>query len=230
MARELLDLLEEPLGVELLDSFYDPRVEHPAAVVQYGCVGDVMRQRMTERVLRLGEQACLVKELCGPKMRESATERLVRELGDRLEQRERYVLADDGGRLEQTFVLREEPVDARRQHRLDRGRNLDRLDRLRQPIPTALSHQRLRLHQRPDRLLQEERVATLDQQLLERYQPGVVAEERIQQLPRALGRERVQPQLAVGRLAAPGVLVLGTVVHEQQQACRAQALDQAVEQ
>jgi hypothetical protein len=60
--------------------------------------------------------------------------------------------------------------------------------------------------------------------------PGIVAEERIQQLAGALGRERVQPQLAVGRLAAPGVLVLGPVVHEQQQGGRSEALDEAVEQ
>ena len=115
-------------------------------------------------------------------------------------------------------------------HRLDRGRDLDRLDRLRQPVPATLSRQRLRLHQRPDRLLQEERVPAPDQELLQRREPGIVAEERIQQLSGALGRERVQPHLAVGRLAAPGVLVLGTVIHEQQHARRPEALDQAVEQ
>ena len=65
-----------------------------------------------------------------------------------------------------------------------------------------------------------------DEELLERRQPGIVAEQRVQQLPGALGRQRVQPHLAVVRLAAPGVLVLGTVVHEQQQARRAEALDQ----
>ena len=95
---------------------------------------------------------------------------------------------------------------------------------------SALPGQRLRLHQRPHGLLQKERVPALDQELLERRQPGVLAEERVQQLAGALGRQRVQPQLAVGRLAAPGVLVLGPVVHEQQQARRSEALDEAVEQ
>jgi hypothetical protein len=70
----------------------------------------------------------------------------------------------------------------------------------------------------------------LDQELLQRREPGIVAEERIQHLSGALGRERVQPHLAVGRLAAPGVLVLGTVIHEQQHARPPEALDQAVEQ
>jgi len=34
-----------------------------------------------------------------------------------------------------------------------------------------------------DGLLQEERVPALDQALLERREPGIVAEERLQQLP-----------------------------------------------
>src|SRR5207249_1398889 len=112
---------------------------------------------------------------------------------------------------------------------LNRGRDLDRLDWLHQPIPSALARQGLRLHQRPDRLFQEERVPALDEELLERSEPGVVAEEGVQQFPGTLGRERVQPQLAVIRLAAPGMLVLGTVAHEQQQASRPEAVDEAVE-
>ena len=101
---------------------------------------------------------------------------------------------------------------------------------MREPIPTALSHQRLCLHQRPDSLLQEERVPALDQELLERRQRGIVAEKCVQQLPSALGGKCVQPHLAVVRLAAPGVLVLGTVVNEEQEARRSQAVDKAVEQ
>jgi hypothetical protein len=62
-------------------------------------------------------------------------------------------------------------------------RDLDRLDRLRQPILAALPRQRLRLHQRPDGVLQEERVPAPDQEVLERSQPGIVADERLQQLP-----------------------------------------------
>src|SRR4029453_11936638 len=81
-----------------------------------------------------------------------------------------------------------------------------------------------------DALLQEERVPALHEELLEGGEPGIVAQERLQQLRGALGRERVQPQLAEGGLAAPDVLVFGPVVHEQQQARRAEAVDQAVEE
>ena len=63
-----------------------------------------------------------------------------------------------------------------------------------------------------------------------RGEAGIVAEQRVQQLAGALGSQRVEPHLTVRRLAAPGVLVFGTIVHEQQQARRAQTVDQAVEQ
>jgi hypothetical protein len=101
---------------------------------------------------------------------------------------------------------------------------------MRQPIPASFPRQGLCLHQRPDRLLQEEGVPAPDQELLERSEPGILAEERLQELPGALDRERVQPQLAVIGLAAPGVPVLGTVVHEEQQACRSQTVDERVEE
>jgi hypothetical protein len=77
------------------------------------------------------------------------TERCVRELGDRLEERERVIVADDGGDLEEVFVLLSKPVDARCQHHLDGGRALDRRGRLDQPIPSALPREHVRVHQHP---------------------------------------------------------------------------------
>jgi hypothetical protein len=69
-----------------------------------------------------------------------------------------------------------------------------------------------------------------DQQPLEGLHRRVVAQESGQELASALGRERVEPQLAVVRLAHPAVLVLGPVVDEQEEPGRGQTLDQAVEQ
>ena len=51
-----------------------------------------------------------------------------------------------------------------------------------------------------------------------------------QQLVGALGRQRVDPELGVVALAAPGVAVLRAVVDQQQDPGGRQALDQAVEQ
>ena len=87
---------------------------------------------------------------------ERAAERLVRQLGDRPEQGERHVLADDGGDLQEALVLRGEPVDASRQHHLDGSRDLDGLDRPGQAIIAGQTLQRLRFHQRPNRLFQVE--------------------------------------------------------------------------
>ncbi len=69
-----------------------------------------------------------------------------------------------------------------------------------------------------------------DEETLEGLQRWVVAEEGLQELARALGRERVEPQLAVVGLAPPAMLVLGPVVDEQEDPGRGQTLDQAVEQ
>ena len=101
-----------------------------------------------------------------------------------------------------------------------------------EPVGAALADQRLRLHQGPHALLEEERIALrpLDQEPLERAERRVGAEQRLEQLVGALGRQRIEPELAVVGLAAPGVLVLGAVVDEEQEARRGQALDEAVEQ
>ena len=60
--------------------------------------------------------------------------------------------------------------------------------------------------------------------------PGSSPRSASSRSPALSTRERVQPQLTVGCLATPAVLVLGPVVHEEQQAGRAQALDEAVEE
>src|SRR5262249_9797940 len=113
-----------------------------------------MREGVFEGVREIRIEPGLVEELRALKLVESASQYLDRELGDGLQQRERYVLAHDRGDLQQTLVLRGQPVEARRQYCLHRGRNLDRLDWLCQAISTRLSHQRSRLHQSADGLFQ----------------------------------------------------------------------------
>ena len=125
-----------------------------------------------------------------------------------------------------------QPVDARREDRLHRRRDLPRVRRLRHPIRPALPDEHLGLHEGPHALLQEEGVALgpLDQHPLERLEGPVLAQQGGEQGLGALGRQRVDPQLEVVGLAAPGVLVLGPVVDEEQDAGGRQALDEAVEQ
>jgi len=95
-----------------------------------------------------------------------------------------------------------------------------------------LSYQHPRLHQRPYALLQKEGIALRagDEELFEGHQAGVVPEQGMQQLVGTHWRQRVQAQLCVIGLAAPAVPVLGTIVDQQQEAGRRQALDEIIEQ
>ncbi len=69
----------------------------------------------------------------------------------------------------------------------------------------------------------------LDEELLQ-WREGVIgAEERVQQLPRALDGKRAQPYLRDVRRVAPGVCVFGTVGREEQQARGTEARDETIE-
>ena len=198
-------------------------------------VGDLVGERVLEGVLEVGEEARLVEELRGLEAREALAELLLRPLGDRLEQRERHVLADHGGRLEQPLRPRAAAGRCGRpgspgpwrapgcaSERLASGGRRPR-------SPTRA----FGLDQGPHALLQEEGVALgpLDQAALQRLE----ARRR-----RRAGRPSSSSALSGGsgssrswrvvRLAAPAVLVLGPVVDEEQQPGGRQALHQAVEQ
>ena len=102
----------------------------------------------------------------------------------------------------------------------------------RQPVGAALAEQGPGLDERPHALLQEERVALRprDQHALERIEAGVGPKQRAEELLGGLRRQGVQPELGVVGAAAPGVLILRPVVHEEQQPGGRQALDQPIEQ
>ena len=185
---------------------------------------------MLEGVLQVREELRLVEELRLLQVRESPPHGLLGLVGDRREERVGHVFADHRRGLQELLLLRRQSVDARGQDRLHRGWHLERLDRPRQSVCSPLSRQRSRLHQGPHPLLQEERIAPLHQHLRQGRQPRVRAEERRQQFRCALGRQGVEPQLRVGGLAAPAVLVLRPVVDQKQEACGPQALHEAVEQ
>ena len=187
---------------------------------------------MLEGVGALREEARLVEELGGLEVRQAAMQRRLGQLGNGLQQGKRHLGANDRGGLEELLLLRGQPVDARRQHRLHRRRHLDGRQGLRQPIGPRLAHQHPGLHQGAHALFQEEGIAlrARDQQPLERRQAGVLPQQGVEDGLGARRRQRIEPQLRIVGLAAPAVLVLGAVVDQQQQAGRWQALDEAVEQ
>ena len=69
-----------------------------------------------------------------------------------------------------------------------------------------------------------------NQQLLEWCKTWIDAEQRFQEGLSARRGEGVKPQLRIVRLVVPAVLILGTVIDEQEKLGCRQALDQAVEQ
>ena len=89
-------------------------------------------------------------------------------------------------------------------------------------VGPTLAGQGCRLHQGPHTLLEEEGIGfrPLDQNLLERAEGDVGTEQRIEQLVSVLGRQRIDPELAIVGLAVPRVPVLGAVVDKQQETRR----------
>ena len=164
----------------------DPSVEVTAPVGEEAPVGHLMRERVLEGVLEVGEEARLVDELGRLKVSQPATERLLVLVRDRLEESEGNVLPDDRGNLEEPLLLGRQAVDARGQDGLHRSGHVDRGQVVRQLVVASLARQRTRLDQRPDALLDEERVAlgALDQESLEWVQAGVGPERAPRAAPR----------------------------------------------
>ena len=144
------------------------------------CVRHLVRERVLERVLEVRKEPGLVEELRGLQVRELGAHLVLRRVGDGQEQRHGHVLADDGGGLEQSLGLGRQAVDARGQDGLHGGGDLQVLDGPGEPVGAALAGQGRRLHQGPHTLLEEEgiRFRPLDQELLERAEGRVGAEER----------------------------------------------------
>ena len=191
-----------------------------------------MGQGVLEGKVALGEQPGLVEELRGLQVRQPAVQGLFGQLRNGLEQGKGHLRANDGGRLEEAFLLRRQPVDARRQYRLHGGRHLDGGEGLCQTVGAWHTNQHARLDQGAHALLQEEGIPlrTRDQEAFERLQAGVVPQQGLEECLGTRRGERVEPHLRIVRLTAPAVLVLRAVVDQQQEADRGQALDQAIQQ
>jgi len=103
------------------------------------------------------------------------------------------------------------------QNRLNRGRQLEVLNRAHEPIGPAFPREHSRVDKDPHAFLQEEGIAlrALDQEAPEVREGRVRPKERVKQLLRGCRRQRVEPDLLVVRLVPPPVHVLGPVVHQQ---------------
>jgi hypothetical protein len=85
--------------MQRLDRLDEPRVKSASTLLQQAAVRDLVREGVLEGVLEIRIEPGLVEELGRLESVEAAPERLIRQVGDRLEERERHVLADDGAYL-----------------------------------------------------------------------------------------------------------------------------------
>jgi hypothetical protein len=74
----LLDVLGEPVGVHALDGADHPAVQRAPALLQQAAVHDLVRERVLERVLEVGEELGLVHELRGLEPAEPAPQLVLR--------------------------------------------------------------------------------------------------------------------------------------------------------
>jgi hypothetical protein len=104
-------------------------MERATAVLEHAPVGDLGGEGVLERVLEIRKEPRLVEKLGCQEVGERPAKAVFGHVGDGLQERERHVFPDDGGRLEQPLVLGRQPIDARRQDRLSRRRDRPRLER-----------------------------------------------------------------------------------------------------
>ena len=168
-----------------------------------------MGEGVLEGVGGLGKQAGLVEKLRRLEVRQATVQRFVGRVGDGLQQRPGHLGTDDRGGLEQAFVLRRQPIDARRQQRLHRGRDLQGVERLCQTIGAPLPDQHPGLHQGAHTLLQKEGIALRagDQEWVRGPRPASAPRRAWSKVSARLG-EGIEPQLGVARFTAPAVLIL----------------------
>src|SRR5262249_21390315 len=135
-------------------------------------IGHLVGERVLERQFEIGKQTGLVQKLGKLKSGEGGAERLLGNIGNGPEERQRHILSDDGGGLEKVLVLGDKPVDPRRKDRLRGGRDLKRRWGRRRVVRTSPSSERAYLDQRANALLEKERVAlsSLDDKRLEHGQ------------------------------------------------------------
>ena len=103
---ETIHPLGQPPRRHPLDHGDEAGVEGAAMTVQERAVGDLVGQGVLESVFEIGKEARLVEELGGLQMGEALAQLLFGRVLDRLKERERHVLADDGGGLQETLLPR----------------------------------------------------------------------------------------------------------------------------
>src|SRR5215813_4596960 len=110
-------MVREPFGmrdrvwVEPLHGLDDASMELAPSRSKDAVVGDVVSEGMLKGVLKVRKEFRLLEEFAGLEIGKAQSQPFLWQLGDLVEDRERNLVANDRGRLEQPLVLGREPID-----------------------------------------------------------------------------------------------------------------------
>ena len=232
MLGEQRGALIQLVGMQLLKRLRDAAVHRRTALTELGVVGDLLRQRMLERVHGVGVELLLIQELRGDQRPQSRLELAVAEHGRSLQNRLGELPSDHRGALQQALLALGEPVDPRREDSVDRRRDRGVVNRAYEPVGAALTGEVARFHERAYDLLDEERVASgpLGDQGGQTVQRRVAAEQVGEQHLDRLRPQRQQRDLPVVGLVHPLSAVLGAEVDDREVARPRYNLDELSEE
>lgn len=154
-----LGVAREPPGVETFHGAERRRMELPPSIVKQTGVGDLVRQRVLERVLDLGEQARLVEEFRSGEPGQRVPQDRPGDVADLLEHGERDAFAHDGGGLQHPLVVRAETIDARGEDGVHRPRHVAPRGLPPALVGAADTYEHAVLHEVLHHLLDEEWIA-----------------------------------------------------------------------
>ena len=192
MVRQAFHLLGHAVPDEGLQGLDDAGMESAPPLLEQRLIGHLLSEDVLEGVLVLGEEARLIEELGRLEVRETVMQRRLGPLGHGLQQRHGDFGADDGGGLQELFLLQRQAVDAGRQHGLHGRGELQGGE-----AHPALALQRALFHQRLSDFLKEEGIALRlgEDRLGQRGRDSLRREDRPHDLDTVLGRERRQGEL-----------------------------------
>ena len=212
------------------------RVQFPAVGRHERAVRHLLGQEMLEGVGHVGERGLFVDELRGLQPGQGRREVGLGFPGDATEQPEWKFAPDDGRGLKQVFLLAAEQVDTAGQHALHRVGNAQVVQGRGERHAAQPVRQDALVEQGADHLFDEERRALglVQDEALERVEgdgrADRIPEQRVDQFPRVVHAQGVQPELAVVGLAAPVVAVARPVVGQQHDRGGRHAVGQRVEE
>src|SRR5262244_2530830 len=232
MSGQDLDVAGWLVSLATLQGFQDVPMQPTPSLLQKARVSHLVGQGMLERVLVLRKEPRLVEEPGRLEPNEPFAQLLIGSPADLSEQGNRDVPTNHGRRLEQSLLLRLEPVDPGGEQRLHRCRDVNLADIRCEAVRTPFAEEGSCLRQGMDTLLQEEGVSlgALDEEALQRCKAGVLSHQALEECLCTLRHERSDTKLADAGLAPPAGVILGPIVHEGEHRHRRHAFQQAVQE